>query len=93
MFYYFKIKLITYIITESTNSIKLTYFSDNQKCLRTDLTREEEIKQEARLLLAKCYCNLAVHIINGPPKKHDDYLRAVYYCDKVIFLQSFFNLL
>lgn len=75
-------------LTKSTNSIKLTYFSDNQKCLRTDLTREEEIKQEARLLLAKCYCNLAVHIINGPPKKHDDYLRAVYYCDKILCLNE-----
>lgn len=46
-------------------------------------TRGEEMKEEARDLIAKCYNNLAACILNGPPRQPEDYLRAADYCDNV----------
>lgn len=46
-------------------------------------TRGEEMKEEARDLISKCYNNLAACILNGPPRQAEDYLRAAGYCDNV----------
>lgn len=57
--------------------------------LRIDSTsRGEEMKQESMDLISKCYNNLAACIVNGPPRQKDDYLRAVFYCDKVLELDD-----
>uniref|UniRef100_A0A915CTA0 Uncharacterized protein n=1 Tax=Ditylenchus dipsaci TaxID=166011 RepID=A0A915CTA0_9BILA len=60
-------------------------FQAQNSRLRIDSTsRGEEMKQEATSLIIKCYNNLAACIVNGPPRQKDDYMRAVYYCDKVL---------
>uniref|UniRef100_A0A915DWD3 Uncharacterized protein n=1 Tax=Ditylenchus dipsaci TaxID=166011 RepID=A0A915DWD3_9BILA len=46
------------------------------------------MKQEGLDLLSKCYNNLAACIINGPSRKPEDYLRAVFYCDQVLTIDS-----
>jgi tetratricopeptide (TPR) repeat protein len=51
-------------------------------------TRGEEMKEEAKTLIAKCYNNLAACILNGPPRKSDDYLRAASYCDNVLAVEG-----
>jgi hypothetical protein len=38
---------------------------------------------EGQQLMSKCYNDLAACIINGLARKHEDYLRAVLYCDQV----------
>jgi len=51
-------------------------------------TRGEEMKQEALELISKAYNNLAACIVNGPPRKKEDYLRAVFYCEKVLEIET-----
>lgn len=67
------------------------------RCRIDSTSRGEEMKQEAASLIAMCYINLSACIVNGPVRKRDDYMRAVYYCDKVrvsshmIMLHKFFS--
>lgn len=75
----------------SKTIIEQTPQKQSKQITRTRLdstSHGEEMKNAANDLIVQCYYKLAACILNGPPRKNDDYLRAVYYCDKVMKLYT-----
>lgn len=74
-------------LNQASSSVESLNPTDQSTRTRLDSTSHgEDMKNSANELIAQCYNKLAACILNGSPRKNDDYLRAVYYCDKVFII-------